>query len=167
MLYRWWTYGLVGMAWVAVGGIALLGLLLSSTIHWIVLAVSWGLLLGGALQYIHGLFGTGSNVFLNVLVGFFYSLAGAFIILNATEGAPTLSIGVAAVIIFSGLLRFYLAYHSWESRGWLLTISGVFGVLAGTLIHTSVWGFTVFWCSLALDLLTHGTWWLLLSREKW
>jgi uncharacterized membrane protein HdeD (DUF308 family) len=167
---RWWSYGVVGIAWLGAGVLIGLDPVSLSTIRVTPAIAGWALLVAGAFQFIHGFVPIGWREFLlSVFVGLFYGLAG-FIILYSTEGASALNFGLAGMIFITSALRFILAYRFWKAWGWVLAVSAGFGTLNGILILAAVWGLPIrhemFWYFLAIDLLVHGMWWILFSREK-
>ena len=62
----------------------------------------------------------------------------------------------------SGIVRVMLSFRHWREAGWLMLLSGAFGVAAGLIILT---GFpkTTLWVLglvLGIDLISHGAAWL-------
>jgi uncharacterized membrane protein HdeD (DUF308 family) len=79
------------------------------------------------------------------------------------SGALILTYFLGAVLFASGLIRGVLSFAYWRQSGWMMLISGIFGVLAGLLIlfgfpSVSVWALGFL---LGVDLISHGLAWLL------
>ena len=58
--------------------------------------------------------------------------------------------------------RAYVSVTHWQDAGWLMLLSGVFGILAGLVIVTGfpMSGLWVLGLLLGIDLITHGAAWL-------
>ena len=73
-----------------------------------------------------------------------------------------------AVLLASGAIRCVLGFAYWRQNGWMMLISGVFGLLAGVLIlfgfpTISVWALGFL---LGVDLISHGLAWLLYALQS-
>jgi uncharacterized membrane protein HdeD (DUF308 family) len=70
---------------------------------------------------------------------------------------------VLGLLLFvSGIVRILLSFRYWGDGGWLMLVSGIFGVLAG-LVILSGWPVTGLWvlgALLGIDLIVHGLAWL-------
>ena len=69
---------------------------------------------------------------------------------------------LAAVFLMSGIVRVVLSFRHWREAGWLMLLSGIFGVLAGLIVlsgfpKTGLW---VLGLVLGVDLISHGAAWL-------
>ena len=66
------------------------------------------------------------------------------------------------VLFASGIVRILLSLRHWGDGGWLMLISGAFGMIAG-LVILSGWPVTGLWVLgtlLGIDLIVHGLAWL-------
>ena len=72
------------------------------------------------------------------------------------------------MLFASGLIRCVLSFAHWRQNGWMMLISGIFGVFAGILIlfgfpSISVWALGFL---LGVDLISHGLAWLLYALRS-
>ena len=97
-----------------------------------------------------------------MLVGTLYAVGGIVLVADPLAASVLLTLAFAAALIASGGVRIFLALSHWRHFGWLLLASGIVGVLAG-LVILSKWplsGLWVFGLVVGIDLLLHGTWWV-------
>jgi uncharacterized membrane protein HdeD (DUF308 family) len=66
------------------------------------------------------------------------------------------------VLLISGFVRIMLGISHWREAGWIMLLSGIFGVLAGLVILTGfpMTGLWVLGFLLGVDLISHGIGWL-------
>ena len=71
------------------------------------------------------------------------------------------------VLLISGLVRILLGISHWRRAGWIMLLSGIFGVLAGLVILTGfpMTGLWVLGILLGVDLISHGIGWLAYARR--
>src|SRR6202008_4837335 len=117
----------------------------------------------GAFEIAHAFWTKGWGGFLwQILLGALY-LAFGLVLLNEPEaGALILTYLLGALLLASGVIRCVLSFAYWRQNGWMMLLSGAFGIIAGLLIlfglpHISRWalGFLP-----GGDLLSHGFAWL-------
>lgn len=72
----------------------------------------------------------------------------------------TYSLGL--LLLLSGIVRVLLGWSRWRESGWVMLLSGSFGVLAGLIVLAEFpkTGFWVFGLLLGIDLILHGAAWL-------
>ena len=60
------------------------------------------------------------------------------------------------------VIRILLGFSHWKEAGWIMLLSGLFGILAGLVILTGfpMTGLWVLGFLLGVDLITHGLGWL-------
>ena len=77
-------------------------------------------------------------------------------------GALILTFALGLMLIISGLIRALLSVTHWQEAGWLMLLSGVFGIIAGVIIVTGfpLSGLWVLGLLLGIDLISHGAAWL-------
>ena len=158
---KWWIVALVGAALIVTGLIVLGHLMAATLISTILIAAM--LAVAGLFQIIHAFAERAWGGFaLSLLIGLLYLATGLMLGLNPVTGALTLTLVFAAFLLASGVVRIVLAFRFWHMFGWLLLISGVFGILAALVIMTGypMTGLWVLGFVLGIDLLIHGTWWL-------
>lgn len=71
------------------------------------------------------------------------------------------------ILMASGWVRIFLGFRNWAESGWLLLLSGIFGVLAGLVILVG-WPATGLWVIgylLGIDLIFHGVGWLVFAWQ--
>jgi uncharacterized membrane protein HdeD (DUF308 family) len=66
------------------------------------------------------------------------------------------------LLLISGIVRILLGVSHWKNAGWIMLLSGAFGVLAGLVILTGfpMTGLWVLGLLLGVDLMSHGIAWL-------
>src|SRR5262245_41623503 len=121
---------------------------------------------GGAFEIIHAFWTKGWGGFVwQILLGLLYIAAGIILVRQPVTGALVLTWVFGIVLLASGLVRIYLGVRNWAEFGWLLLISGIFGVLAGLVIVMG-WPVTGLWVIgflLGIDLIVHGVGWLVFA----
>jgi uncharacterized membrane protein HdeD (DUF308 family) len=85
-----------------------------------------------------------------------------------TSGALILTYFLGAMLLASGAIRCLLSFAHWRQNGWIMLISGIFGLVAGALIlfsfpTVSVWALGFL---LGVDLISHGLAWLLYAVQS-
>jgi uncharacterized membrane protein HdeD (DUF308 family) len=68
-------------------------------------------------------------------------------------------------LVISGFVRLYVGFTNRAESGWLLLLSGIFGILAGlvVLLGWPASGLWVIGFLLGIDLIFHGVGWLALA----
>lgn len=98
--------------------------------------LGWLFLIGGIVQVVHA-FSTKawSEFFLNLLIGLLYLVAGGWLAFLPLTGILTLTILLAFLFIFEGVMEAALAFRirPHEGWGWML-LAGIVAVLVGVLI---------------------------------
>ena len=66
------------------------------------------------------------------------------------------------VLAVSGFVRILIGISHWREAGWIMLLSGVFGIVAGIIILTGfpATGLWVLGFLLGVDLISHGIGWL-------
>jgi uncharacterized membrane protein HdeD (DUF308 family) len=161
---KWWIVALVGVALI-VTALIVLGHLMAATLISTIL-IGAMLTVAGLFQIMHAFAERAWGGFaLSLLVGLLYLATGLTLGFNPVTGALTLTLVFAAFLLASGVVRIVLAFRFWHMFGWLLLISGVFGILAALVIMTGypMTGLWVLGFVLGIDLLVHGLWWLVVA----
>jgi uncharacterized membrane protein HdeD (DUF308 family) len=78
------------------------------------------------------------------------------------QGELLLTYGLGLVLLLSGIVRIILGLSRRRENGWVMLLSGAFGVVAGLIVlaefpKTGLW---VFGLLLGIDLIVHGAAWL-------
>jgi len=158
---KWWIVALVGAALIVTAFIVLGHLMAATLISTILIGVM--LLVAGLFQTVHAFAERGWGGFaLSLLIGLLYLATGATLASNPVAGSLAITLLFAAFLLASGVVRIVLAFRFWHMFGWLLLLSGAFGILAALVIMTGypMTGLWVLGFVLGIDLLMHGVWWL-------
>ncbi len=123
----------------------------------------------GAFEIAHAFWTKGWGGFAwQVLLGALYLAFGILLLTQPASGALILTYLLGAVLFASGVIRCLLSFARWRQGGWMMLISGLFGLLAGALLlfnfpAMSAWllGFL-----LGVDLISHGLAWSLYAFQS-
>ena len=157
-----WVCTLLGLVMIAAGAFALSDVVFATIIS--VKFIGLTAILAGAFEIVHAFWTKGWGGFLwQILLGALYLAFGFVLLTQPASGALILTYFLGAVLFASGLIRCVLSFAHWRQNGWMMLISGIFGVLAGILIlfgfpSISVWALGFL---LGVDLISHGLAWLL------
>jgi uncharacterized membrane protein HdeD (DUF308 family) len=117
----------------------------------------------GAFEIIHAFWTKGWGGFIwQILLGALYIVFGLMVVNQPASGALILTFVLGLAFLASGIVRIIVAFRHWSEAGWLMLLSGAFGVLAGLIILTG-WPTTGLWILgllLGIDLISHGVAWL-------
>jgi uncharacterized membrane protein HdeD (DUF308 family) len=97
-----------------------------------------------------------------ILLGILYVAFGAALFSQPVASALMLTYFLGLLLLMSGLVRVLLSFSHWREAGWLMLLSGAFGVLAGLVVLTGFpkTGLWVLGLVLGIDLISHGAAWL-------
>jgi uncharacterized membrane protein HdeD (DUF308 family) len=157
-----WICALLGIALIAAGVFALSDVAFATIIS--VKLIGSIAIAAGAFEVFHAFWTKGWGGFLwQVMLGALYLAFGLALLMQPASGALVLTFFLGALLFASGIIRCVLGFAHWQQNGWMMLISGAFGLLAGLYIlfgspTVSLWilGFL-----LGIDLLSHGVAWLL------
>jgi uncharacterized membrane protein HdeD (DUF308 family) len=95
-------------------------------------------------------------------LGALYVGVGIALLNQPASGAVMLTFVLGLLLLLSGILRIFVSFNHWQDAGWIMLLSGAFGVLAGLAIltgfpRTTLW---VLGLLLGIDLMSHGAAWL-------
>jgi uncharacterized membrane protein HdeD (DUF308 family) len=159
-----WVRVLLGVV-LLMAGIVVLGNVVVATLFSVFL-IGWAAIIAGIFELVHAFWTKGWGGFVwQILLGLLYIASGIILINQPVAGVLILTWLLGIFFIVSGLVRIYVGMTNWAESGWLLLISGVFGVLAG-LVILSGWPMTGAWVIgflLGIDLILHGIGWLAYS----
>ena len=156
-----WVCLLLGIVMI-VGGIVVLGDVVLVTVI-STMFIGWMLIAVGAFEVVHAFWTKGWGGFLwQVLLGILYIAFGAVLLSQPVAGALILTYALGLLLLVSGFVRILLGISHWKDAGWIMLLSGAFGVLAGLVILTGfpATGLWVLGFVLAVDLISHGVAWL-------
>jgi uncharacterized membrane protein HdeD (DUF308 family) len=159
-----WMRTVLGIVLILAGIIVLGDVALATIISTMFLGVT--AIIAGAFEAMHA-FGTkGWGSFLwRALLGVLYVAFGIVLLRQPVSGALILTYFLGLLLGASGIVRIFLGLRHWSQMGWIMLLSGAFGIVAG-LIILSGWPVTGLWVLgffLGVDLLSHGIAWLIYS----
>jgi uncharacterized membrane protein HdeD (DUF308 family) len=147
-----WVCILLGLVMIAAGILVLGDIMLVTLISTIFI---------GWVAIITGTKGWGGFLW-QVLLGILYIAFGVVLVSQPVVSAVILTYVLGLVLAVSGFVRILLGITHWREAGWIMLLSGVFGVLAGIVILTGfpATGLWVLGLLLGVDLISHGLGWL-------
>jgi uncharacterized membrane protein HdeD (DUF308 family) len=162
-----WARGLLGVALLVAGAFVLGDVVLMKTISAIL--IGFAAIAGGLFEILHAFWtkGWGGRA-RRIHLGILYLVVGAAIASRPTFSAAFLTLYAALALIISGLLRIPLGRQFRDGFGWLLMVSGVFGIAAGCVMILK-WPFSgpkAIGFLLGGDLILHGAAWLAIAWKR-
>jgi uncharacterized membrane protein HdeD (DUF308 family) len=156
-----WVCVLLGIVMVLAGILVLGDVVLVTFISTMVIGLT--AIAAGTFEIVHAFWTKGWGGFLwQVVLGVLYVAFGIVLVTQPVPGALILTYVLGLLLLTSGVVRLLLGFSHWREAGWLMLLSGAFGVLAGLVIlsgfpKTGLWvlGFV-----LGVDLVFHGVAWL-------
>ena len=135
---RWkWFVGF-GVVLVILGAIALWNVVDATLVTTIF--IGWLLVLGGIVQII-GAFATSGSMGLRVLmavVGILYAIVGLNIVADPLQGAVSLTIVIAIVLIVEGIIRLFAAFSEATPQRGLVAVLAVINILLGLWLWSGI-----------------------------
>lgn len=162
-----WVCMLLGFVFIAAGALALSDVVFATIVSVKLIGVI--AIVAGAFEIMHAFWTKGWGGFLwQILLGVLYLAFGLILLTQPASGALILTYFLGAMLFASGLIRCVLSFAHWHENGWMMLISGIFGVLAGILIlfrfpSIGVWALGFL---LGVDLISHGLAWLLYALQS-
>jgi uncharacterized membrane protein HdeD (DUF308 family) len=156
-----WVSVLLGIVLVLAGIVVLSDVVLVTIISAIV--IGWTAIVAGAFEVIHAFWTKGwGGLIWRVFLGILYVTFGIVLVSQPVSGALMLTYVLGLLFLLSGLVRILLGVAHWRGVGWIMLLSGAFGVLAGIVILTGFpkTGLWVLGFMLGVDLIFHGAAWL-------
>src|SRR3954469_16489491 len=156
-----WVCLLLGAVMIAAGFLVLGDGVLVTVIS--TMFIGWVAIITGAFEIIHAFWTKGwGGFFWQVLLGILYIALGAVVVSHPVASALILTYVVGLLLLISGFVRVILGFGHLRDAGWIMLLSGVFGILAGLVILTGfpMTGLWVLGFLLGVDLISHGIGWL-------
>jgi uncharacterized membrane protein HdeD (DUF308 family) len=157
-----WVRVLLGIVLIIAGILVLGDVAIATLISAFVIGII--AIIGGAFEIIHAFWTKGWGGFLwQILLGALYVAFGIMLVSQPVSGAFVLTYILGLLLMISGVVRVFLSFSHWQEAGWIMLISGVFGILAGLVILTGfpMTGLWVLGLLLGIDLISHGVAWLM------
>jgi uncharacterized membrane protein HdeD (DUF308 family) len=162
-----WLRLLLGLVLILAGMFVLGDVVFASIVSAMFIGVA--AIVAGAFEIIHAFWTKGWGGFLwQILLGVLYICAGFVLLSQPVAGALILTWVIGIVMLASGMVRLVVGIDRWSSMGWLLLLSGVFGIVAGLIILRG-WPQSGLWflgLLLGIDLIFHGVGWLATARGR-
>jgi uncharacterized membrane protein HdeD (DUF308 family) len=157
-LRRNWGWVLaLGIALIVLGMVALGAAVWTTVVS--VMFFGWLLLVGGAMQTVHGFWRREwSGFFLDLLTGILYLVVGMMFITEPVESAVAVTLMLAAALLFVGVMRIIVALSTdFQHRIWLL-LNGAVTLALGLMIWfqwpaSGLWVLGLF---IGIDMLFYG-----------
>jgi uncharacterized membrane protein HdeD (DUF308 family) len=156
-----WVRILLGIVLIVAGLFVLGDIALATLVSTLFIAAM--AIVAGAFEIIHAFWTKGWGGFLwQILLGAIYVAFGVVLWSQPVSGALLLTFALGLMLIISGIVRALVSITHWQQAGWLMLLSGVFGILAGVVIVTGfpMSGLWVLGLLLGIDLISHGVAWL-------
>jgi uncharacterized membrane protein HdeD (DUF308 family) len=156
-----WVCVLLGIVMIFAGILVLGDVVLVTVISTIFIGMM--AIVAGAFEIIHAFWTKGWGGFAwQVLLGILYIALGVVVISEPVAGALILTYVLGLLLLISGFVRLLLGFSHWKTAGWIMLLSGTFGVLAGLVILSGfpMTGLWVLGFLLGVDLISHGLAWL-------
>ena len=118
---------------------------------------------GGAIEIVHAFWTKGWGGFAwQIVLGVIYVCFGIALWNQPVAGALFITWVLGLLLLISGVMRTFIGFSRWQDAGWVMLLSGVFGILAGLVVLTGfpMTGLWVIGFVLGIDLLSHGIAWL-------
>jgi len=162
-----WICTLLGIVMIAAGVFALGDVAFATIIS--VKLIGLTAIAAGAFEIMHAFWTRGWGGFhWQIILGALYLAFGLVLLTQPVSGALILTYLLGAVLLASGAIRCVLSFARWRQNGWMMLISGVFGLLAAVLILSGFPTFSVWLLGflLGVDLISHGLAWLLYAVQS-
>jgi uncharacterized membrane protein HdeD (DUF308 family) len=156
-----WLRILLGIVLIIAGIVVLGNVMWFSVVGAMIIGIA--AIVGGAFEVIHAFWTKGWGGFIwQIILGLLYIAAGIYIVTQPIGAVLALTWVIAIVFLALGLVRLIAGFQFWSEGGWLLVLSGIFGIAAGIIIlmgwpESSVW---VIGLLLGIDLIFSGVGWL-------
>jgi uncharacterized membrane protein HdeD (DUF308 family) len=156
-----WVCLLLGIVMILAGILVLGDVVLVTVISTVFIGATS--IAAGAFEVIHAFWTRGWGGFIwQVLLGILYIAFGVVLVSQPVTSALILTYVLGLSLLISGFVRILLGFSHWREAGWIMLLSGLFGVLAGLVILTGfpMTGLWVLGFLLGVDLISHGVGWL-------
>src|SRR6185503_13385117 len=147
---------LLGLVMIVAGFFVLGDVMLVTVISTIF--IGWVSIIAGAFEVVHAFWTKGWGGFVwQVLLGILYIAVGVVLVSQPVASALILTYVLGLALLISGIVRILVGISHWREAGWIMLLSGIFGVLAGLVILTGfpMAGVWVLGFLLGVDLISH------------
>ena len=157
-----WLRVLLGIVLIIAGLVVLGNIAMATVVGTLLIGIV--AIAGGVFEIIHAFWTKGWGGFIwQIILGILYVIAGIYLVTRPVSGALALTWVIAIVFLALGVVRLIAGFQFWKVGGWLLVLSGIFGIIAGIIIlsgwpESSIW---VIGLLLGIDLVFAGVGWLM------
>jgi uncharacterized membrane protein HdeD (DUF308 family) len=162
-----WVCALLGALMMLAGVLVLGDVFLFTVIS--ALFIGWTAIFIGGFEIVHAFWTKGWGSFIwQILLGILYVAFGVAVLRQPLASALVLTYVLGLVLLISGVVRVFMGVGRWREQGWVMVVSGAFGVIAGMIILAEfpASGLWVLGMLLGIDLLVHGAAWLSYSWRR-
>ncbi len=156
-----WLCVLLGIVLVIAGFVVLGDVVLATIVSTFIIGIA--AIAAGVFELVHAFWTKGWGGFVwQIILGLFYIVGGIALVTQPVSGSLLLTWVLGFILLASGFVRIFVGFGRWAEAGWVLVISGLFGIGAG-LVILSGWPMTGLWVLgflLGVDLILHGVGWL-------
>ena len=156
-----WVRVLLGIVLILAGIFVLADVTMATLISTVFIAVT--AIVAGGFEIVHAVWTRGwGELVWQIVLGAIYVAFGLVLLNQPVSGALILTYALSVLLFASGAVRIFLSFRHWDDGGWMMLLSGIFGILAG-LVILSGWPATGLWVLgflLGVDLIAHGIAWL-------
>jgi uncharacterized membrane protein HdeD (DUF308 family) len=156
-----WVRWLLGIMLILAGALVLGDIAVATLVSTIFLGLV--AMVAGAFEIVHAFWTKGWGGFVwHLLLGALYVAFGLALVSQPASGALIITYVLGLVLLLSGIVRVLLSLSHWRDAGWIMLLSGGFGIVAGLVILTGfpMSGLWVLGLMLGIDLISHGVAWL-------
>lgn len=156
-----WVCVLLGIVMIVAGALVLSDVVLFTVISTIF--IGWMAIVVGGFEIIHAFWTKGWGGFAwQVILGVLYVAFGLALVTQPLASALILTYILGLALLISGVVRVFIGLSYWRQLGWVMVLSGLFGIVAGFIILTGFpqSGLWVLGMLLSIDLLSHGMGWI-------
>lgn len=156
-----WVCVLLGIVMILAGTLVLSDIVLFTVVSTIF--IGWMALAVGAFEVVHAFWTKGWGSFAwQIILGLLYVAFGLALVTQPLASAFILTYILGLALLISGIVRIIIGLSYWSQLGWIMVLSGLFGIVAGFIILTGFpkSGLWVLGLLLSIDLLSHGMGWI-------
>jgi len=162
-----WVCVLLGLVMIVAGALVLSDVALFTVVS--AIFIGWMAIAVGAFEVVHAFWTKGWGGFAwQIILGLLYVAFGLALVTQPLASALILTYVLGLALLVSGVVRIVIGLGYWNQLGWIMVLSGLFGVAAGLIILTGFprSGLWVLGLLLSIDLLSHGVSWLSYAWRK-
>lgn len=156
-----WVCVLLGIVMIIAGALVLSDVVLFTVVSTIF--IGWMAIGVGVFEVVHAFWTKGWGGFAwQIILGILYVAFGLALVTQPLASALILTYILGLALLISGIVRVVIGLSYWSQLGWIMVLSGLFGIVAGFIILTGFpkTGLWLLGLLLSIDLLSHGMGWI-------